>query len=93
VSGPSELELATPEDSVPVPPEVPGAAQVPLAKKVKLTVPVGVPAPVPDTVAWSVTVEPRATEVTVVPPDWTTDVVWLDALFTVSGSHAPVEVR
>jgi hypothetical protein len=75
VSGPSELELATPETRAPEPADVPVPVQAPLVKKVKLTVPVGVPAPVPDTVAWSVTVEPSGTEDTVVAPDWTTVVV------------------
>jgi hypothetical protein len=91
VSGPSEFELATPEDSVPVPAEVPVPAQVPLVKKVKTTDPVGVPAPVPDTVAWSVTVDPSGTDVTAAPPIWTVVTVWLAAFVTVSGSQPPKE--
>jgi hypothetical protein len=64
-----------------------------LGKKVKLTVPVGVPAPVPDTVAWSVTVEPRVSGTvgeTGAPPDSTVVVVWLTAFVTVKGSQLPV---
>jgi hypothetical protein len=67
--------------------------QLLFVKKVKVTEPVGVPAPVPETVAWSVTVEPAGAEVTVWPLSCTDVVTWLGALFTVNGSHAPVEVR
>ena len=57
----------------------------------KVTVPVGVPAPVPDTVAWSVTDEPSGTEVTVAPASCT-DVVVADGPWpTVKGSQAPVD--
>ena len=59
----------------------------------KVTEPVGVPAPVPDTVAWSVTLVPRATEVTGVVPDSTEVSVWVAALVTVKSSHDPVEPR
>jgi hypothetical protein len=72
VSGPSGAEVATPEPSSvesgvsTVPPVV----QLPLVKKVKVTVPVGVPVGVPVdpvTVAWSVTDVPAAIDVTVAP--------------------------
>jgi hypothetical protein len=65
-----------------------------LVKKVKFAVPVGVPAPEPDTVAWSVTVEPRGSGTdgeTAEPPDSTVVVVWLLAINTVNGSQDPVD--
>ena len=74
--------MATPDDRLPVPADVPAPEQVALLKNVKATVPVGVPAPVPDTVAWSVTVEPSGTEVTVAPPICTAVVVELVSSWT-----------
>ena len=93
MSGPSELELATPETRVPFPAALPVPEHVLLVKKVKVTVPVGVPAPVPDTVAWSVTVEPRAAPVTATPPSCTVVTVMLLPWPTVKGSQDPVEPR
>ena len=78
---------------------MPPVVQSLLVKKVKSTLPVGVPAPVPETVALSCTVDPSATEVT--PPAamsvaglplWITVTVEEFAWFTVSGSHSPVDV-
>jgi hypothetical protein len=91
VRGPSEFELATPEARGSVPADDPDPLQVPLAKKVKLTVPVGVPAPDPVTVAWSVTVDPSATEVTADPSNCTVVVVSASPLPTENGSQGPVE--
>jgi hypothetical protein len=71
---------------------LPVPEQVPLLKKVKVTVPVGVPAPDPVTVAWSVTVEPRAAPVTAPRQLHAGDGGW-SPWPTVNGSHAPVEVR
>ena len=59
--------------------------------QVNVTVPVGVPRP-PVTVAWSCTVVPAGTDVTVAwSASWITVTV-VDAIgVTVNGSHAPVE--
>ena len=84
--------MATPAARVPRPAAVPAPVQVPLVKKVKVTVPwayrprsrhrglVG------DTRAQGHRCDRRSARCTAV-------TVWLAALFTVNGSQAPVEVR
>jgi hypothetical protein len=62
--------------------------QLPLVKKVKVTVPVGVPAD-PVTVAWSITDVPAAIDVTVAP--FCLIAVTVALLFTVNGSQTPVD--
>jgi hypothetical protein len=62
--------------------------QLPLVKKVNVTVPVGVAAD-PETVARSVTDVPAATDVTVAP--FCRIAVTVELLFTVNSSQAPVD--
>ena len=64
---------------------------MPFAKKVNATVPVGVSPARPDTVAWSVTDEPSAADVTGAPPCMMLVAVEEPPLLTVSASHGPVE--
>ena len=68
-----------------------GAVQVPLVNHENVTVPVGVPKP-PVTVAWSCTVVPAGTDITVACVAlWITVTVLEETRSTPRGSHAPVE--
>ena len=69
-----------------------GAVQVPLVNHENVTVPVGVPSRLPVTVAWSCTVVPAGTDVTVAcAASWITVTVLDATVVTVNGSHGPVE--
>ena len=66
--------------------------QVPLVNHVNVTVPVGVRQTAPVTVAWSCTVVPAGTDVTVVcAASWITVTVVDATVVTVNGSHGPVD--
>ena len=69
------------------------ARQVPLVNHENVTVPVGVGRPIgPVTVAWSCTVVPAGTDVTVAcAASWITVTVLDATVVTVNGSHGPVE--
>ena len=73
------------------PPRVP--VQVPLVNHENVTVPVGIGRPAwPVTVAWSCTVVPAGTDVTVACAAlWITVAVVDATVVTVNGSHGPVE--
>ncbi len=74
---------------------MPSPSQVPLAKNVKVTLPVGVPAPVPETVAESCMIVPRGTDPPLGITSWlalcNAVTVVLSALLTLKGSQPEVD--